>query len=69
MGNHPCRVHTRLQAGTVSQADRLRSETPATLCSDLTQWVTLIEGKKVIVHAASQEKVSGQLPFLSLSIS
>jgi len=34
------------------------------ICSDLTQWVPLIEGKKVIVHAASQEKVSGQLPFL-----
>jgi len=32
--------------------------------SDLTQWVTLIEGKKVIVHAAFLVKVSGQLPFL-----
>ena len=27
---HPCRVHTRLQAGTVSQANRMRFETPAT---------------------------------------
>jgi hypothetical protein len=34
------------------------------ICSDLTQWVKLIEGKKVIVHADSQKKVSGQLPFL-----
>jgi len=30
------------------------------ICSDLTQWVPLIEGKKVIVHAASLVKVSGQ---------
>ena len=33
-------------------------------CSALTQWVTLIEGKKINVHKASQAKVSGQLPFL-----
>ena len=33
-------------------------------CSALTPWVTLIEGKKVCVHAASEVKVSGQLPFL-----
>jgi len=33
-------------------------------CSALTQWVMLIKGKKVSVHAASQAKVSGQLPFL-----
>jgi len=61
MGNQPCRAHTRLQAATVSQADHMRSETPATACSDLTQWVMLIEGKKVIIHAASTVKVSGQL--------
>jgi len=64
MGNHPCRAHTRLQTGTVSQADRMRSETPTAPCSALTQWVTLIEGKKVNVHQASKAKVSGQLPFL-----
>jgi len=35
-------------------------------CSVLAKWVTLIEGKKVNVHKASQAKVSGQLPFLEL---
>ena len=64
MCNHPCRAHTRLQAGTVSQARNRLRETPATPCSALTQWVTLIEGKKINVHKASQAKVSGQLPFL-----
>ena len=37
-------------------------------CSALTQWVTLIEGKKINVHKASQAKVSGQLPFLGSTI-
>jgi len=64
MCNHPWRAHTRLQAGTVAQAGRMRHEFPATPCSALTQWVMLIKGKKVSVHAASQAKVSGQLPFL-----
>jgi len=47
----------------IAPAGRMRSETPATPCSDLTQWVTLIEGKKVIIHAASQ---FAYLDFLSM---
>ena len=35
-------------------------------CSALTQSMSVIERKKVTVHAALQTKVSGQLPFLGL---
>jgi len=46
----------------------MRPEFPATPCSDLIQWVALIEGKKVNIHKTSQAKVSGQLPFLGSKI-
>jgi len=36
-------------------------------CSALTQWLKLIEGKKVNAHKASRAKVGGQLPFLGLT--
>ena len=64
VGNRPCRARTGLQASTATQADRMRSETPATPRSALTQSVTVIERIKVNVHAALQTKVSGQLPNL-----
>ena len=66
--NRPCRMRTGLQASTATQADRMRSETPATPCSALTQLVNAIERKKVNVHAAFQAKVSGQLPNLGSSV-
>ncbi len=56
-----------MQASTAPQADRMRSETPATPCSALTQLANIAERKKVNVHVASEAKVSGQLPNLGSS--